>query len=462
MSAATIQPRIEQLIEVKDFATLKAVIAQMEVHELTDLLTELEGAELAMVFRLLPSEDAADVFGDLPLELQEELLHTLSSEKVATILNNMPPDERTELLEELPGQLAQRLLSSLRGEERQIARNLLNYPEQSIGRLMTPEYLVIRPDWKISDVFAHIRKVGEGKETINVVYVVDERSKLLDELSLETLVMAEPDATVEDLMDGHVAFLSAAEDQEAAIDEFKKYEAVALPVVNSQGILVGIVTFDDVLDVQEEENTEDFQRVTGMGALEYSYFGTGFVDMIRKRLPWLVMLLLIQTLATLTLANFNSMHMFVILVIFVPLINSPAGNAGSQMAGLMIRGLAVAEIELADWRRVLKHELLRGVAMGLVLATIGFGAAYLIAPLAGTGDSPIDPDQLPQIALAVSLAITLAVTMANIIGSMLPFAFKRVGLDPAVTSGPFIASIMDVSAIIVYFSIATAILHIAV
>ncbi len=459
MSAAIIQPRIQQLIEVKDFVTLKSVIAQMEVHELTDLLTELEGAELAMVFRLLPSESAADIFGDLPLELQEELLDTLSSEKVTAILNDMPPDERTELLEELPGQLAGRLLSSLRGEELEIARNLLNYPEESIGRLMTPEYLAIKPDWKISDVFAHIRKVGEDKETINVVYVVDESAKLIDEVNLGTLVLAEPDETVQDLMDGHVAFLSAADDQEEAIDEFKKYEAVALPVVNSQGILVGIVTIDDVLDVQEEEDTEDFQRMTGMGALEYSYFGTGFVGMIRKRLPWLAMLLLIQTLATLTLTNFISMPLFATLVIFMPLINSPAGNTGSQMAGLMIRGLAVAEIELADWSRVLKHELLRGLALGLVLATIGFGAAYLIAPLADTGESSID---IPHIALAVSLAITLAVTMANIIGSMLPFAFKRVGMDPAVTSGPFIASIMDVSAILVYFSIATAVLHIAV
>ncbi len=462
MSAADIQPRIEQLIEVKDFTTLKSVIAQMEVHERTDLLTELEGAELAVAFRLLPRSDAADVFGDLPLELQEELLDTLSSARVSSILNDMPPDERTELLEELPGQLAQRLLSSLRGEERQIAQNLLNYPEDSIGRLMTPEYLAIRPDSKISDVFAHIREVGAGLETINIVYIVDEKSKLIDEVSLETLVMAEPDETVEDLMDGHVAFLQASEDQEEAIDEFKKYEAVALPVVNSQGILVGIVTHDDVLDVMEEEDTEDFQRVTGMGPLEYSYFGTNFLAMIRKRLPWLAMLLLIQTLTTLTMANFNQMHLFVILVIFVPLINSPAGNTGSQMAGLMIRGLAVAEIELSDWSKVLKHELLRGLAMGLILAVMGFGAAYLIAPLAGTADSPLSDEQLPQIALAVSLAITLAVTMANLIGSMLPFAFKRVGLDPAVTSGPFIASIMDVSAILVYFSIATAILHITV
>ncbi|MDP7287223.1 MAG: magnesium transporter [Phycisphaerae bacterium] len=459
MSAAEIQPRIEQLIEVKDFTTLKSVIAQMEVHELTDLLTELEGAELAMVFRLLPSEDAADVFGDLPLELQEELLDTLSSERVADILNDMPPDERTELLEELPGQVAQRLLSSLRGEELQIARQLLNYPEESIGRLMTPEYLAVRPDWKISEVFAHIRKVGASKETINIVYVVDDKSKLIDEVSLEQLVMAEPEETVEDLMDGHVAYLKASEDQEEAIDEFKKYEAVALPVVNSQGILVGIVTHDDVLDVQEEEDTEDFQRVTGMDPLEYSYFGTNFLNMIRKRLPWLAMLLLVQTLATLTLVNFTVMPLFAVLVIFMPLINSPAGNTGSQMAGLMIRGLAVAEIELSDWRRVLKHELLRGLAMGVVLAVIGFGAAYVIAPMAEAGDEKID---IPHIALAVSMAITLAVTMANIIGSMLPFAFKRVGLDPAVTSGPFIASIMDVSAILVYFSIATAILNVTV
>jgi len=449
MSAETIQPRIQQLLEARDFAALKAAVAEVEVHELTDLLTELEGTELAMVFRLLPSGDAADVFGDLPLELQEELLDTLSSEKVTTLVNDMPPDERTELLEELPGELAQRLLASLRGEELQIARDLLNYPEESIGRLMTPEYVAIRPGWTIDQVFAHIRKVAEGKETINVVYVVDEKSKLIDEVSLERLVLSEPDATVQDLMDGHVAALEAFEDQEAAIDEFKKYEAIALPVVNSQGILVGIVTFDDMLDVQEEENTEDFQKMAAVGAMESSYFHTSYFRMMAKRLPWLVLLFLAEILTVVTLEAFGETLDYAVLAImvgFVPLINSCAGNTGSQMAGLMIRGLAVAEIDSADWAKVLARELMRGISLGAVLGGMGFVTVLAFG-------KPV------SLAWGVTLALVAVMALANLLGSMLPLFFKRIGVDPAVTSGPFIASIMDVSAILVYFSIAAAILH---
>jgi len=451
MSAETIQPRIHQLLEAKDFVALKSAVAEMEVHELTDLLTELEGTDLAVVFRLLPSGDAADVFGDLPLELQEELLDTLSSAKVATILNDMPPDERTELLEELPGELAQRFLRSLRGEELRIARDLLNYPEQSIGRLMTPEYVAIKPDWTIAEVLTHIRGVAPAKETINMAYVVDARSKLIDEVSLEQLVLSDPDASVQDLMDGHVAALEAYEDQEAAIDEFKKYEAVALPVVNSQGILVGIVTVDDVMDVQEEENTEDFQKMAAVGAMESSYFHTSYFRMMAKRLPWLVLLFLAEILTVITLDAFGGSidhKLLAIMVGFVPLINSCAGNTGSQMAGLMIRGLAVAEIDSADWAKVMGRELMRGVSLGVVLGLMGFATVMVF----GKGLS---------LAWGVMLALVAVMALANLLGSMLPLFFKRIGVDPAVTSGPFIASIMDVSAILVYFSIAAAILHAA-
>jgi len=448
MPGQAMKARAHELIEAKDFATLKASIRQMEVHDLTELLAELEEEDLAVVFRLLPQQDAAEIFGDLPIERQEELLETFSSEKVASILNDMPPDERTELLEELPGALTQGLLSSLRGDQLKIARSLLNYPEDSIGRRMTPEYVAVRPDWDIEKVLLHIRQVGADKETVNVIYVVDDRGKLLDELTLEQLVLADRDAAVRDLMDEQVAVLGAFDDQESAVDEFKKYEAVALPVADSQGVLVGIVTVDDVLDVAEEEDTEDFQKMAGMAALEYSYFGTGFSGMIRKRLPWLVLLLMAQMLTTVALTSFTAVPLFAALVIFMPLINSPAGNTGSQMAGLMIRGLAVQEMEMRDWWRVLFRETGRGLALGVILAVLGYGAVMLFGRGHGIG-------------LAVALAIISAVTMANLLGSMLPFLFKRIGLDPAVTSAPFIASLMDVSAIMIYFSIAVAVLKLA-
>ncbi len=445
-------PEIRKLVEEKNFTALKATIRDMEVHDLTELLGDLEGEDLAVVFRLLPRDEAADIFGDLEIERQEELLETLSSEKVVAILHDMPPDERTELLEELPGELAQRLLNNLRGEERQIAQSLLAYPEESIGRQMTPEYVAIRPDWTIKHVLAHIRKVAPAKETLNVVYVVDKNWKLLDEIRLEQIVLADPDQTVGDLMDEQVPLLQANDDQEAAVELFKKYEALALPVVNSKGVLVGIVTVDDGLDVAEEENTEDFQRMAGMAPLEGSYFGTGFLAMLRKRLPWLALLLAAQTLTTIVLLGFDKLPLFAVLVLFVPLINSPAGNTGTQMAGLMIRGLAVAEVELSDWWRVLLRELRHGLVLGLTLAVLGFAAAWVFSSFAHVKADP------RQLAFAVSLAIALAVTLANVIGSMLPFFFKRVGLDPAVTSGPFIASLMDVSGIMIYFTIATTVL----
>jgi len=452
-----LQPEIRELIEQKNFSAIKTAIRDMETHDLVELLTNLEGEDLAVVFRLLPAGEAADIFGDLEIEQQEELLKTLSTERMASILNDMPPDERTELLEELPGELAQRLLNTLRGEQLRIARSLLAYPEDSIGRLMTPEYVAVRADWTIEQVLEHVRRVGQNVETLNVLYVVDDHGHLLDELMLQRLVLAEPRQTVRGIMDEQVASLRAADDQESAIELFMKYEAVALPVVDNRNVLVGIVTVDDVIEVAEEEGTEDFQMMAGMAALENSYFATGFWQMLGKRLPWLVMLLAAQTFTTMALLGFDKLPLFVVLVVFVPLINSPAGNTGTQMAGLMIRGLAVAEVKMSDWLRVLMRELVNGVSLGLVLGLLGFLAARVFSGFVEVPSGAAHVDPL-HVATSVSLAIAVAVAVANIIGSMLPFFFKRVGLDPAVTSGPFIASLMDVTGILTYFSIASLIL----
>ncbi|HUT56509.1 MAG TPA: magnesium transporter [Phycisphaerae bacterium] len=447
------QPDIYALIESRDFAALKNALKDMEVHDLADLLRDLQGENLGLCFRLLSQETAGEVLAELEPEQREHLITTLSSEKLAGILNDMAPDDRTELLEELPGELAQALLSQLRGEELQIARSLLAYPEDSIGRLMTPEYVAVRPEWTVQQVLDHIRKVGPDKETLNVLLAVGDGGRLVGQVWLEDLILAEPDRPVRELMEEHLDALRARDDREDAIEVFRKYDAVALPVLNRQDILVGIVTVDDVLDVAEEETTEDFQRIAGMEPLEYSYFGTGFLAMLRKRLPWLVMLLAAQTLTTIALLGFDKLPLFALLVLFMPLVNSPAGNTGTQMAGLMIRGLAVAEVGLKDWWRVLLRELTRGLALGLMLAVLGFTAALVFSYFAH-----LKVDEPWRVALSVSLAIAVAVTLANLLGSMLPFLFKRVGLDPAVTSGPFIASLMDVSGILIYFGIATTIL----
>lgn len=432
-----IKAHIETLIEAKNFKALKSTLGELEIHDLTELIATLPGEQCAVAFRLLPLERATEVFEDLPLEKQEELQENLSSERFSEILNGMSPDDRTDFFEELPGELANRLLNALRGEELAIARQLLAYPEDSIGRLMTPEYVAVRPGWSVEHVLRHLRDVAKRKETVNVIYVVDDKWRLIDDIRLTELVLADPQAKVEDLMDRHYGFLRASDDREAAGEIFRKYDAVALPVVNSQGVLVGIVTVDDVLDVVKEEATEDFQKASGMAPLAYSYFGTGHVGMIGKRLPWLGMLLAAETVAVMVLFRYE--RFLAVLAMFMPLINATAGNTGNQVAGLMIRGFAVGEIDLADWWRVLVRELCRGLVMGLLLAVMAGGIVLLFArPLA--------------MALAAAVAMVIAVTLANLLGSMLPFFFKRVGVDPAVTSGPFISCLMDVSSILIFFS----------
>jgi len=442
-----LREKVHNLIENRDFSTLKRTVQEMETHDLAALLEQLEGEDLGVVFRLIPSDETVEVFGLLPFERQEYLLGVLSSERVGGIIRELAPDDRTELLEELPGSVAQRLLGSLRGRELEIARELLAYPEDSIGRLMTPEYISVQADWSVQRIFEHIREAAPTKETLQVIYVVDEQGKLLDELTLEQLVLAEPTATTaREIMDNRiVASLRASEDRAAAVEMFKKYDAVVLPVVTSGDVLVGIITVDDVMDVAEEENTEDFLKVTGMGVLDYSYFGTGFLRMISKRLPWLILLLGCQMITAVALTTFEQFAQFALLVVFVPLINSPAGNTGSQTAGLMIRGLALQEIHLRDWWRVLRRELMRGLVLGATLGVIGYATVLLL----GRSD---------EVAISVALAMLAAVTVGNLAGSMLPFAFLAFGLDPAVTSTPFLASLMDVSGILIYFTIGLTVL----
>lgn len=455
MQSSVLEPEIRSLIEAKDFATLKSALAEMDIHDVAELLYELDDEERAVCFRLLSRQRAADILGEFEPEQQGQLLESLSSQNVAEILNSMPPDDRTELLEELPGELAQKLMNVLAGEQRRVAAALLAYPEESIGRLMTPNYLAVRPSWTVEQVLDHVRKSGKGKETLNVLYVTNKHWKLFGTVRLEELVLAEPEERVEDLMDQQAGRLVATDDEETAIEIFKKYDAVALPVVDTSGTLVGIVTFDDVMDIAEEESTEDFQKMSGMGPLEYSYFGAGYWKMLRSRLPWLVMLLAAQMLTTVALTGFYALPLFSVLVLFMPLINSPAGNTGSQMAGLMIRGIAVQEVQLGDWSRILLREGVRGFSYGLLLAVLGYGAALLFTHMIVPAGFELNPH---AVAVSVSAAMLVVVTLANLVGAMLPFAFKAFGADPAVTSGPFIASLMDVSGILIYFNLAVIVL----
>jgi magnesium transporter len=445
---------IHELIEARDFGRLKAALCSMEIHDLAELLRDYpDSDETAIAFRMLPKAVAAEILGEFEFSRQETLLEQLNSQRVAEIINEMPPDDRTELLEELPSEFAQKLLAQLRGDELKIARSLLAYPEESIGRLMTPEYIAVRQQWAIQHVLEHIRKVAPTRETAWVVYVVDDNWRLLDELYLEDIVMAEPDQIVAELMDGQVTSLNASDDQEVAVEIFKKYNSVCLPVVDSKNTLVGIVTFDDIMDVQEEESTEDMQKMAAMSVSEQGYFSMGMLAMIRKRLPWLGMLLVAETLAVLVLKGFE--QWLAVLAMFMPLINATAGNTGSQVATLMIRGFALTDIQSRDWWRVFSREFFRGLFMGCLLA----GLVGVIVLIVGTNPDAAIAVSPHQAAIAAAMAMIVAVTLANLIGSMLPFFFHTVGVDPAVTSGPFISVLMDVSSILIFFTTASMVIR---
>lgn len=463
MLSEALQPEIRELIEAKDFATLKGALSRLDPADVAELAGGLEGHELGVVFRLLPPAKAAEVFALLELEKQEDLLEILSGEALEGILNNMPPDDRTELLEELPDDVSQRLLGSLSRAERQVAIDLLHYPEDSIGRLMTPQFVAVKGNWTVREVLDHIRQVAPKRETLNVLYAVDEAGKLIDDIRLEELVLADPGETVAAIIDRQPVYLSALADREEAVDVFKKYDVVALPVVDEAEVLVGIVTIDDVMDVQEEENTEDFLKSVAVATLEEPYFATTYPEMLRKRLPWLGLLFAAEMLTVLALISFErglEAAIFALVVVFMPLINATAGNAGSQMAGLIIRGLAVREIAPGDWLRVFGRELALGATMGALLGALGVGASLVLFRWGGSaGPGALQQGQLVN-ALGVGFSIAVAVTVANLAGAMIPLMFKRLGLDPAVTSGPFLASMMDVTGVLIYFSVASALLMI--
>lgn len=443
-------PQILAQLVQRDFAAVKRELRELENADIAELIKEFGADAQAMVFRLLGRDQAAEVFSLLPFDSQEALIDHLSDASVTQIINDMSPDDRTDLLEELPGEVATRLMGTLRGRERRVAQALLNYPPDSIGRLMTPEYVSVPAHWTAREVLDHIRRVAFQKETVNDIYVVDAQGRLLDHLELREVVLAAEDRTVESLMSGPAEepALNAWEDEETAVELFKKYDLAALPVVDSTGVLVGIVTGDDVLDLQEEEDTEDFQLMVAVNALDEPYFQTGYARMIRKRLPWLVFLLVAELGAAVAIAAFEesirrNLHL---ILLFLPLVNASAGNVGSQMAGLVIRALAVGEMSLADAVRVAGRELLIGMTLAVILSVLAFASTLVFR-------SP------PAVGWILATSMLLTLTTANLAGAMIPLTLKRLGLDPAVTSAPLIASLMDIVSAIVYFGAATIIFH---
>jgi magnesium transporter len=442
-------------VRAGDYTRLRDIVRNRHASDLANLLTDLGIEDQVIVFRILPRKDAAAVFEYLSLEQQETLLKAMAHEDVASLLNSMAPDDRTMFLEELPAAVTRQLLAMLTPQERSVALKLLGYPEGSIGRLMTPHYVSVREQWTILEVLDYIRSHGQDSETLNVVYVVDEQGMLIDDITIRQFLLASVDKRVADLMDRRFVALKATDDQGAAIAIFRQYDRTALPVTDTAGVLIGIVTIDDVLDVAEAVTTKEIQRIGGSEALDEPYMQIAMTRMIRKRAPWLTALFLGEMLTATAMTLFeDEISRVVTLALFIPLIISSGGNSGSQAATLVIRALALGEVKLADWWRIVRREVIAGLSMGAILGSIGFLRIVVWSQFLPTyGAYPF------LIATTVAFALLGVVLWGSLTGSMLPLVLQRLGFDPATSSAPFVATLVDVTGLIIYFSVALVVLR---
>src|SRR5438270_5622070 len=454
-------PEIKSLIDARNFGALRELFREWPPADVAEVILDLPEDEQVIIFRVLPHALAADVFEYLDVDAQQKLLRAMAHEQVVGILNEMAPDDRTALLEEMPSAVARQLIQTLSPEERRIATKLLGYPEDSVGRLMTPDFVAVHDDWTVREVLDYVRSHGQDSETLNVIYVVDERGKLIDDVRIREFLLKPLDAKVSEIRDENFVALNVNDSQEDALNIFRKYDRTALPVIDSTGVLVGIVTTDDMLDVAEEEATEDSQKIGGMEALDEPYMRIPLWKMVRKRAGWLVILFLGEMLTATAMSSYqDEIAKAVVLALFLPLIISSGGNSGSQASTLIIRAMALDEVTLRDWWRVMGREIQAGLSLGLILGVIG---ALRVAMWSIVGQTYFHRDlygpHWPLVALTVGFALIGVVLWGSLSGSMLPFVLRRFGADPATSSAPFVATLVDVTGLIIYFSIALLIMR---
>jgi magnesium transporter len=455
MVGKILQPEIRSLIDERNFGALREIFREWPPADVAELILDLPEEDQVIIFRLLPNALAADVFEYLDADAQQQLLRAMAHEQVVAILNEMSPDDRTALLEEMPSAAARQLIKLLTPEERRIAQALLGYPEDSIGRLMTPDFIAIHDDWTVKEVLDHVREFGHDSETLNLIYVVDERGKLIDDLRIREFLLRPLEAKVSEFRDRTFVALKVNDSQEEALNAFRKYDRAALPVVDSSGVLVGIVTSDDMLDVAEEEATEDIQKFGGMEAVDEPYMRIPLLKMVRKRAGWLVVLFLGEMMTASAMGFYEGeIAKAVVLALFLPLIISSGGNSGSQASMLIIRAMALGEVTLRDWFHVMRKEIVSGFLLGCILGAIGFMRVAIWSQF-----SNIYGPHWMLVAMTVGFALVGVVLWGSLSGSMLPFLLRRVGADPATSSAPFVATLVDVTGLVIYFSIALLIMR---
>ncbi len=449
MLAKLITPDIQELLSKKDFKSVKSFFHDLLPQDIAELLQGLDKKDVVIAFRLIAAEKVADVFSELEPSIQEFILTHFADREVRELINELDPDDRTALFEELPGKLTQKLINFLTREDREEALKLLGYPEKSVGRLMTPDYVAVHPDWSVKKSFSHIRKYGRDAETINMIYVVDEHWKLLDDIPIRRFILTDDDKKVEDMMDHSFISIEAVADQEIAYNLIKKYNLTILPVVDSQNILLGIVTVDDLIDVNEEETNEDFQKSSAISPMEESYYSLSPLILYKKRIGWLLILLLTDFLSSSIIAHFeNAIKTVIALAFFIPVLIDSGGNIAAQSSTLIIRALAIGELSIKSWFNVVKKELLIGLMIGLTLGLL----LYLRGFFWRGG---------PGIGMVVGMSMVGITIWSNLLGSLLPIVLTKFKLDPAVISSPLLTTVVDSTGLIIYFTLAQLIFHLS-
>lgn len=431
----------------------KPYFTDFRTTELVDFLNDYPEYSNKIIENLEPHR-AVKTLKFLDLKHQKKLIQTLPSNKVAELIQNMHFDDRTALLSELTSESVKKLVLFLPHEDRIETLALLGYPEDSVGRLMNPDYIEVKDYFTVQDALNKIRKLGRNIENINFIYIIDNNEKLIDDINLKELLITSPETKLSDLMDKKYIALNVTDDQETATTIFKKNNRAVLPVTDNEGILLGIVTIDDILRVESEEATEDIQKIGGTEALDEPYMNTPFLELIKKRAPWLIILFIGEMLTATAMAFFeDEIARAVVLVLFIPLIISSGGNSGSQASTLIIRAMALGEINFEDWWQVMKREILSGLVLGSMLGTIGF-----LRIIIWTAISPVYGEHYILVGFTVGLTLLGIVLWGTLCGSMLPIILKKLGFDPATSSAPFVATLVDVTGLVIYFAVASLLL----
>jgi magnesium transporter len=443
------------LIRSGDFPKLQATLLGSTPQELAAILCRMRADDQVVAFRILPRRLAATVFEYLPPECQRSLVKAMGHEDVAVLLNTMAPDDRTLFLSELPANATKQMLALLTAGERAEAVTLLGYGPRTVGRLMTPHYVAVKETWTVQEVLDYVREHGENSETLNIIYVVDDAGVLIDDIRIRDFLVVPLTARVSDLMDRRYVALEATDTQESAVVVFRREDRSALPVTDTAGILIGIVTVDDALDVAEATATRAFHRFGGSEAFDEPYLRLSPLSLVKKRAGWLVVLFLGEMLTATAMGFFEQeIARAVVLALFVPLIISSGGNAGSQASTLVIRALAVGELALGDSWPVIRREVLSGLTLGCILGVIGF----LRISIWSSFSTIYGPHWL-LVATTVAVALVGVVLWGSLVGCGLPFLLRRLGFDPATSSAPFVATLVDVTGLVIYFSVALLVLR---